>query len=295
MIRKVIRIQAQDSPNVKTGRILFPGVITREEYEKRRKTWDPVRQCIGLDAEFYKGGELLLYPPTWLNEAEQRHLKLRGVHRIAKAIGVDPAEGGDSTSIAVVDGKGLLDLESRKTPNTASIRGLVKAKMREWNVPPDKVLFDAGGGGKQITDQMREEGYGVDCLGFGNAPRLEPKYGLTLVVEREEVLEEKAAYVLVRDQMFWELRELIDPVAGDFAWAIPGEGEAYQELRRQMALIPLSYDQHGRVKIIPKDSPNADADTLKKRMGRSPDELDAVLLGVHRMLHKPVVMTAGAE
>ena len=65
--RRVIRIKATDSPNVRLGlaqdragltvtdEILVPGVLTYAEYRKRRATWDRVRQCIGLDGEFWKG------------------------------------------------------------------------------------------------------------------------------------------------------------------------------------------------------------------------------------------------
>jgi hypothetical protein len=86
--RRVIQIRAVDSPNVKLGLAqaeaglpdtglaadgmpLLPGVLDYAEYLKRRATWDEVRQCVGLDAEFWAGADVLLYPPQWLNLAEE--------------------------------------------------------------------------------------------------------------------------------------------------------------------------------------------------------------------------------
>ena len=88
--RKIIKIRAEDSPNVRlaleqqrlgiipTNEILVPGVLTWTECCKRRATWDAIRQCIGLDAEFYEGAELLLFPPEWLNRAEQLAARIKG-------------------------------------------------------------------------------------------------------------------------------------------------------------------------------------------------------------------------
>lgn len=122
--RKVIKIRAEDSPNVRWGiaqrrlgikpanDILVDGVITYREYLHRRNTWDEIHQCIGLDAEFYEGAELLMFPPHWLNYAENNNRKLFEEHykktgnrlrRQARAIGCDPAEGGDKTCWSVVD------------------------------------------------------------------------------------------------------------------------------------------------------------------------------------------------
>src|SRR3972149_2557666 len=80
-------------------------------------------ECIGLDAEFYEGAEVLLFPPEWLNLAENRADAIEKMQRQAKAIGIDPAEGGDQTAIAVVDELGLIELSSRQTPDTSVITG----------------------------------------------------------------------------------------------------------------------------------------------------------------------------
>ncbi len=109
--RKVIRIRGEDSPNVRLGmaekmhgmersdRQLVPGILPYGEYLYRRANWDKIRQCIGIDAQFYEGAEILLYPTLWLNLAEQYHDQLTqefvetGVRRIAKGGGVIQPKG----------------------------------------------------------------------------------------------------------------------------------------------------------------------------------------------------------
>jgi hypothetical protein len=149
--RKVIRIRGHDSPNVRlalmqqaaglkpTGEVIVPGVLPWDEYRKRMATWDKVNICVGIDAQFWKGSSLLLFPPDWLNHSESLALQLRGQKRQAKAIGIDPAEGGDKTAMAAIDEYGLVELVSKQTPDTSVITGEALAFMRKHNVPPDKV------------------------------------------------------------------------------------------------------------------------------------------------------------
>src|SRR5262245_41896918 len=143
--RRVIRITAADSPNVRREAARraglpesdwpaeTPGVLSWDEYQRRRATWDAVRQAIGLDAEFYEGPQLLLFPPDWLAHSARVAEELRHQSRTAKAIGVDPAEGGDHSSWAVVDEYGLIELVSIQTPDTSIVPGRTLALMNEYN------------------------------------------------------------------------------------------------------------------------------------------------------------------
>src|SRR5437667_99689 len=96
--RRVIRIPAEDSPNVRLGlaqrargiepthEVLIPGMLTLAEYDLRRATWDKRRQCVGLDARFWEGAELLLFPPERLARAAAVARLLRGKPRRARAL-----------------------------------------------------------------------------------------------------------------------------------------------------------------------------------------------------------------
>jgi hypothetical protein len=288
-----------------THEILLEGVLTYAEYLHRRATWDPVRQCIGLDAEFYKGAQLLLFPPHWLNHAEVLADSLRVAAmkaRIAKSIGIDPAEGGDRTSMCCVDELGIIDLVSRKTPNTDDVPGEAIAFGRKYKVPPENWVFDRGGGGKQHADRLRGMGYPVRTVSFGERPILPPKSGRQPITARKEVYEEKTTYVNRRAEMYWEASSLVDPtrliegvvlerqhqqligarsalasrlqalLEHPTGFAIPARFETvYCEkhglgcLRHQLALMPKLYDKEGRCRMLPKDRPTTSDEAYAAR------------------------------
>ncbi len=314
--RKIIRIKAQDSPNVRyaeaqiaagqqpTGEMIVPGVLSWHDYCKRRLTWDAVRQCIGLDAEFWDGSEVFLFPTDWLSRAEQyaNYLNIMKVPRIAKAIGVDPAEGGDKTTMAVGDEYGVMDLISSKTPDTSVIGSRVIELGRKYRVPPDKWFFDRGGGGKQIVDSLRARGYPASTVAFGETvtPQLKRGTRREKFEKKVDQVETRYAYFNRRSEMYGILSIMLDPgsVIGNGAglpailsnkgysgYGIPAE---LGELRRQLSLIPKRLDGEGRLKMLPKNKRTAKSneECLSDIIGHSPDEADAVVLMVYGLTHE---------
>lgn len=302
--RKIIKIRAVDSPNIRyaekqkaegkepTNTILVPGVTDYATYIKRRALWDPVRQSIGLDAEFYEGGEVLLYPPLWLNAAEQ--LNVNPQHKGLKTMGCDPGEGGAETSWTIANDTGILHHEAFQTPNTSIIPNHTLALMRQYGVAANNVFFDRGGGGLQHADQMRAQGHPVQTVGFGeSASESEITKRIKTVQERREAREEQYVYVTRRDEMYGMLRLRLDPTVGG-RFAIPAK---YQELRRQLSLMPLVYDKEGRLKMPPKDkrSKSSTEVTLKEILGCSPDQADSLVLAVYGLSKKPSRVVAGGR
>jgi hypothetical protein len=292
--RKVIRIRAEDSPNVREGREVVPGVLTLDEYQKRRATWDNVRQCIGLDAQFYEGTENLLYPPEWLNRAESLAGLLRGRPRVALAVGIDVGEGVANTSWSAVDRLGLIELLSKKTLDTNVIVGETIAFGRKHGAPPECWVMDRGGGGKQHADRLRAQGYKVRTVAFGESLVPDPKRTQTPFRERLDDREERYNFRNRRAQMAFDLRELLDPAANPAGWAIPAE---YAELRRQMSPLPLLYDDEGRFRMLAKNkrTENSTEKTMVELLGASPDEFDSVCLACHGMLHAQARPRVGAR
>jgi hypothetical protein len=308
--RRVIKIPAEASPNVRqaraeialgmrpSGKIVTPGVLTWDEYCHRRATWDAERQCVGLGAWWYEGPELKLFPREWLDFAQEKADKLRGSKRIAKALGIDSAEGGDSTCWAVVDEHGLIYLLSLKTGDTNEVAVKTLALMREYNIQAEMTAFDRGGGGQQHADRMRAMGHRVRTVGFGEAVSLEPKTGMRPMAERREVKEEKYTFMNRRAEMYGDLSEAFNPANEGFAAARGLMGNPKirdSELRHQLIAIPKLYDRagEGRLRMLPKTSDNTNDDTLVKRIGHSPDEADALALAYHAMTHKAWRRVAG--
>jgi hypothetical protein len=310
LFRKVFKIKAEDSPNVKlavkeiaegkkpSGRILVPGAKDYNTYMVHRSEWDEKMQCIGLDAEFYEGDDVRLIPLQWLSEA--RTDKARGVASGPVYIGVDPAEGGDLSVWTVVDSVGILEQLSMKTPDTSAIPSQTLALMNKWKCKANNVFFDRGGGGKQIADQLRKSGFKVNTVGFGETVSLEKRRGVTTLDKRKETDEERYTYKNRRAQMYAMIRESINPLNGK-PFAFPSgildrvNGNDRKSLENQLLPIPLEYDEEGRLKLAPKQKKSKDDKTitLTEIIGHSPDEADSLALALYGLKRRRNVAVAG--
>lgn len=313
--RKIIKITAEDSPNVRYARaeiaagkvpsdkILVPGVKTYSTYLRHRKLWDKVRQCIGLDAEFYEGADLLLFPPVALNHAVDLDAQSpnRLQRKLRRYMGVDPAEGGDNTCWCIVDRQGLIALISMKTPDTSVITNKTLALMREHKINPEDVLFDRGGGGKQHADNMRRQGYPVRTVAFGETVKPVLKRGMTTFNKKVEEEEERYIYKNRRAEMYGIAGLHLDP-AEKTGFGLPAEliepkrPDGGPSLRGQLSPMPRLLDREGRIYLPPKHKPSKTSKevTLIEMIGCSPDEADAFVMSIYAMLSKPVRRTAGA-
>lgn len=304
-LRKIIRIRAQDSPNVRRaeyliskglkpdGRMVIEGIIDYDTYLLNRQTWDPIKQCAGLDADFYEGALLLMFPPTWLNRAEGIAEKLSLKNRTAKAIGVDTGEGSAESVVTAVDEFGIIEQEAKVTEDTSVIPEWVLAFARKWNCPPERIFFDAGGGGTEHAWFLRKHGHNVQTVAFGEtvSPPMK-RGGLTPFDERKHQKEERYSYANRRAQMYHLVRLKIDPGQNPVGWGIPRH---MIELRRQLAPVPLDYGEEGRIKLPPKNKrdPNSKTKTLTEILGCSPDRADSLVLAVYGMDAKGVIRKAG--
>lgn len=304
--RKVIRITAEDSPNVQLAQAeqkvgkpisyeeLVPGVLPYDTYVKRRTLWDSVRQCIGLDARFWKGSEVLLFPPSWLDHAEALYHGL-GIpldKRKATHMGIDPAEGGDSTAWSIIDDFGLIEMLVEKTPDTTVIVERTIELMRKHStLLPENVLIDRGGGGKQHADRLRKMGFNIRTVAFGEAVKSENRYRFRPKSERKADDEEAYVYKNRRAEMYWLLRQRFDPNS-ERPFSYPPE---YIELRRQLAPLPLLYDPEGRIMLPPKNKkdPDSKQQTIVEILGCSPDESDSLVLANYGASVKLTRLKAG--
>lgn len=317
LVRKIIHLCANDSPNVRyavaqkklgipiTYEELVPGVISYDKYLAYRSTMNPMEQCIKLDGKWYKGADIMLYPPEWLQASHDwaDELETRGsFRRVAKAIGVDPAEGGDKSSWSVVDEYGLMFQVSLKTPDTTDVVSRTIAIMKRFSVPAENVVFDRGGGGKEHADRMRSLGHDVRTVGFGERPQDPRKYNSGIKTRLHKMNRDEIAYAYTnrRAEMYWLLRDLMEPkisrsgrvrVSG---FAIP---RRYSDCIRQLSVMPALFDAEGRMAMLPKRKKpgvlTSNVKTLIDILGRSPDEADSLVLACYGMCRKAIKMEAG--
>lgn len=308
--RKVIKIPASASPNIQlammqksigknpSGREVVPGVMSWKEYCYRREAWDAYKQTIGLDAEFYEGKEVKLYPADLLAKASEYALTLprrvRGV-----SMGVDTGEGGDSTVWTICDLQGVVEQISIKTADTSVIPARTIALMNEHGIDPSRVLFDSGGGGKEHVDILRSKGFEVKAISFGASPTSADEFAMhkKMPVERRALKEEREVYKNRRAEMYGEASKVLRGVhpsgVGEDGFAIPPDLE---ELKRQLLVMPKLYDESGRLYLPPKNkpSPNYSGVTISQMLGCSPDEADSFVLAVFGLVWAETEFVVGS-
>ena len=314
---KVIKVEAKMSPNVRLAheeerlgrplsrRIIVPGCMDIDDFNWRVKTYDPIKLAAGIYAEFYEGEEVRLFPDEWLRISNEQADKL---HRsppkerrtLPRAMGIDTAEGGDNTVWTIVDRMGMLYQLSKRTRNTAVIKGQTIALMREYGIEPEGVMFDHGGGGKEHADYLRDAGYDVRSVGFGESPSSPDEFipGWVDPDDKKDLKQEKYIYKNKRAQLYGVLRQVLDPNTkgeSDVNNPVFGIPEKYGEVLRQLRPLPLKYDGEGRMFLPPKNkpTPNYKGDTIKDLIGHSPDESDSLALAVFSLVCKPTIITIG--
>lgn len=291
--RRVIPIDGDQSPNVLAGQAwrakgetgpipeAVPGVLSYHEYQRSNRNWDEAKKCVHLHGRFYKGGELSLFRPDWLDAAEDIWRDLQKVKRGPVFwLGVDVAAGGrDLNCWVVTDHLGVVEVDARKSmEDTTIIQKLTLAIMAKYDIAPRRVCFDYGAGGKQHVDYMRQAGSHIRSVNFGAGAR------------------DKKAYVNRRVEMYCLLARAFDPtrwahetmklddgqVVDRRAWALcfalPPDDHL---LRQELAVLPIQYERDCR-QSLPSKRPTGKkvkgAVYLEDLLGRSPDRADSLAL-----------------
>jgi hypothetical protein len=295
LLRKVIHVDGLDSPNVKLGisrvrqgldglhPLLIPGLLSYDEYLVRDKEWDEVKRTTRLHGRFYEGEQAMLFPANWLDASQTHWDDLRRLEtpRRAKAMGVDGAEGRDMTCWTIVDEHGIIQQVARQTPDTMEIVNETVRYMEDYGIAARNVVFDGGGGGKQIADRLRQMGHRVKIVMFGGSTSTTKSKAKGRRAEKDET---RSAYRNRRAEMYGNLRKLLNP-HGEQPFAIPPDAHL---LREELAILPLQYDQEGKMFLPPKDLRSNDKQghelTLRKMLGRSPDRADSLVLACDGLL-----------
>lgn len=273
-------------------RVLVPNVITFGEY-LRRRTWPAHEQCVVLDAAFYEGAEIKLFPEQWLDASAKLARELKSIlsHERVEAMGIDSGQGSANTCWSLINRRKLVKLISMRTLDTSVIVGKTIALINEFMIPDEKVGFDAGGGGQNNADMVRRAGYTkVQIIPFGESPALDIKRGVHQIRDRKEVKEDRYTYKNRRVQMYHELSQNVnpDPLVNPEPFAVGDDTKELQELHRQLAAHPNHEDEMGRKVLPPKqprtDDPESEKDSMLKRLGCSPDEADSLVIA-HSVLH----------
>ena len=267
-----ITISALESPNVRAGHVVTPGLTSAKWVEEHKETW-------GEDNPIYRARVLGEFP----DQAEDTLIKLSEIEAASRrepAAG-EPAAGGPAVGKTTA---GAEDAEQRGTAVTADTRDVVLAvdvarfgsdrsvilrrrgdvveeirtfhrldtmQLVGWVVSaindsqPAMVYVDEIGVGAGVVDRLREQGYRVKGIN---------------VARRAQ---QDALFANLRAQGYWQLRERF--ASGTIS--IPVDNQLMGEL----AALRYSYDSQGRIILESKES-------MRQRGLPSPDKADALML-----------------
>jgi hypothetical protein len=251
------------------------GRVTQEWVDQVGRLW-------GEDSALFKNralGEFAsvdadgVIPLSWVEAANARWLELYGSRlggngakidpalgtarvlghsEVLHVIGVDVARaGGDKSVFALRQGNAIIELRRDAYTDNLEILADKVAAIQEAHGDP-KAVVDADGIGSGVYDHLRV--IGKPCVAF---------HGSGATKWRDATGEISA--LNVRAAAWWSLREMLDPSA-ELDMALPPDdrltGDLVAARKREIS--------GARIQIESKDD-------IKKRLGRSPDDGDAVV------------------
>lgn len=294
---KVITMSAYEHPNIWVGveRLMegrdpledlpYPGAINLPKFEQMLKQWsdeiderdyDPKRDIIlpssylNEKLQYFRPGPIASarvlgrWPETSLNSIFSEYEVNSAAMNIVPqeetdvlSIGVDVARfGADFTAFCVRHGNRVYDLIEVNGLGVTEVAGrtieLVKRYGDIFEVPYKyiDIAIDSVGIGSGVFDILLEDGYNVHEINVG------------------ERAYDPDQYVNLRTELWFEVHQLF--IEQNISLSrIPKH--IREELNKQLISPLYKYDRRGRRQIETKDD-------TKKRLGRSPDSADALML-----------------
>jgi hypothetical protein len=242
--RSYIPARLADNPDLRrTG---YDAVLAGLPEELRRAYRD------GNFAAGLKDHDLQVIPTAWIEASQQRWRAEAGRGIVMTAIGIDVAQGGsDHTVLAARHGGWYAPLVRKSGRDGSAVAAAVVALRRD-RCP---VVVDVGGGwGGDTVARLKDNG--IPVLGFNGA-------NASLGKTRNGQL----AFFNRRAEAWWRMREEIDPdQEGGSILALPPDAS----IKADLAAPRWELTTRG-IKIEDKDQ-------IRKRLGRSPDEGDAIVM-----------------
>jgi len=254
-----IAISAFDTPNVKEGRLVIPGLITQADVDRMVAYY-------GADSDVYRVRVLGEFPKADTDA-------FIGVDEIAKAMerdvavlsqwqkkmGVDPARFGDDRTVIVVrQMEKVIRKEIFSGLDTMQISGYVLRIAQEEKVNDFNTNVDVIGIGAGVVDRLKEQGWKVNAVN---------------VAEKAEDYEH---YANSRAELYGRVKDWLKT-------ASLSKSEDWYEL----ANMKYKFTSNGQLLLESKED-------MKKRGLSSPDVADALMLTFadQRRIFAPVATEA---
>lgn len=231
-----------------------PYLITPEWVADKYARWGPNHPAwfARVEGDFPEQGEYNVIPLGWIEQAQERWEDAKAEGQII--LGVDVARGGmDLSAIAIRQGSKILSVETFSNMDGPLLAGEIAVRYRKLGA--SRVNVDVIGLGAAVEDALKDPVYKDIVCNPVN------------VATASELLDDKGnrMYQNLRAELWWAVREALDPKGKD-----PLSLPAGDSLLGDLAAPKYDF-RKGWTQIEPKED-------TKKRLGRSPDEGDAVML-----------------
>lgn len=267
---RAVKIPASDVPNVRQGRTVIPGLITREGVDRIVRDYGEESSFVEarIRAEFPEQALEGLYSREWFEEAVGRW-EMAQESRWAPDWGkeepilaVDPSRyGADKTVAALRKGpvvpwirsRGGGDLEETADWISELAEGADMERRHDFGGGSGfgRIVVDTVGLGAGLFDMLKRRQWRVSEFKSSTKPRGSKA---------------RDRFRNARAQAYWELRDQLE--RGELA--LPDDEELFTELL-EVQWSPTSND---RVQLESKTD-------MRNRLGRSPDRADAVVMALH--------------
>ena len=253
-----IHISAFSHPNVKQGKEIIPGCVTKEWVEERFIDWGEnsplfISKVLG---KFPQEGEDTVIPLNWIENA----VKINPEVNDFNILGFDPARFGDDETVFYQIQNNIAFLKGvyLKQDTMATAGRIVNWCEREvFNI----VTGDPIGIGSGIFDRINELNNSYEYRQLGKSiPIKEINFA-------EKSLESK--YFNLRAEVYGYLAEKLRP-DGQHQIKIPDDSK----LQSQLASLKYQFTSRGQLKLESKED-------MKKRGLKSPDRADALAIAVY--------------
>lgn len=257
-----IKISIFDSPNF-TGEKVSEDArakLTDQSYVDdmaREVGKDSAMWKAKVEGEFPESDEFSVIPLGWVYRANERWLEWKEggkfIPKDAKhVVGADIARyGGDKTAFAHKFGHVFTSVDILPAADTEKTADYLMATMNEDR--DDTAVIDTNGVGAGVYDKLKRRHKKAYPLNVGNRTQKKDKSG-------------QIEFYNLRAAAMWKLREDLDPSNGA-TLCLPVD----EKLAQDLASARWRTMAGGKMVIEAKDD-------IKKRIGRSPDRGDAVML-----------------
>lgn len=250
-------ISAFDTPNLMAGKTIIPGLIDLPWVEDKKTRWgvnSPAYQARVL-GEFPDLSDDIVFQLRWIERAQAR-TDLRPMMFDKPRLGVDVARtGSDKSVLYIKHGPLLYKLAEYHGLSTMALVGRIKHAHDKYCF--SNIRIDDIGVGGGVTDRCQEIGLPVTPINVGVAPR------------------DRVRYANLKAEITYQLRDSLEHGHVQLNDGRVDENDRVinvdQDFLHQASSLKFKIRSEGKILIEPKIE-------FKKRIGVSPDDLDAAVL-----------------